>query len=224
MPVKLILEYTYRLHGERDALASLHDFARSGADAIVCRIRSSEDHVLFVHPDTTLDRLCGLEERVDELRFCEIDAMMRLNGYRILTLEALLDGYTGEVPLVLHFRGVRPDGNTVSRVMRDPRFSFATDSVEQLTLIAQAYPDGKTVGFASHIPNGLSMARAGASAVCLYGRESSAYTDPLVDEIRVHSDLWIAPPGRPKGNLDTEKTKIRALGAVGIVVPLDYME
>lgn len=222
--MKLILEYTYRLHGERDALASLHDFAKSGADSIVCRIRSSEDHVLFVHPDTTLDRLCGREERVDELRFCEIDAMMRLNGYRILTLDALLDGYEGETPLVLHFRGVRPDGNTVSRVMRDSRFCFATDSVEQLTLIAQAYPGGTTVGFASHIPNGLAMARAGASAVCLYGRESGAYRDPLTEEIRVFCELWIAPPGRPHSGLDTEREKIRALGASGVVVPLDYME
>ena len=89
--MKLITYYSY--YGSMaDPLDALHDQAKSGADAIICRIRLCADNVPVVYKDSSVAQMCLREERVDELTFREIDALMQLGSRRILTLDRLLDG------------------------------------------------------------------------------------------------------------------------------------
>ena len=216
--MKLILHHSYSQSSGMSALDTLRALTHCGAHALVCRIRRSSDNVLLVHQDTTMARLCLCEERIDALRFCEIDALMRLSGYSILTLNELLENYTEKTPLILHFRGFRPDASVISRFIGDPRFSFATDSVEQLRVIAGGFPAHRTVGFACHIPNAAAMLRAGASAVCLYGRRLSEYPPEQLLQLGAGGRLLLEIPELSAEGLDAEMQKAGELACYGVLL------
>jgi len=217
--MKLIYQYEYRKGGPQQALDSLHALADSGADAILCRIRCSSDNVLFVHQDTTLSELCSCDEYVSDLRYCEIDALMRLCLYHVLTLDQLLENYRGTTPLILHFRSVRPDAGTVSRIMRDSRFSLATDSPEQLRIIAQAFPGQHTIGFACHYPTALQMAQSGAFAVCLYGRDVSGFASMDLAALTEHCPVWAEPPRFTEAEPEAVLLQAEAMGFERVILP-----
>jgi len=221
--VKLIPYFEYSLCKASDPLHILHDLADSRAGAVVCRVRQSSDGQLFVCHEPTLARLCLCEERVDDLRFSEIDALLRLCGRRVLTADRLLDSYDRKTPVILHFRGFRPDANVLSRVVRDERFSFGTDSVEQLRVIAGAFPKHRTVGFASHLEAAERMAESGASVVCLYGREASVYTAEQVSVIKARCEVWTEIPRYAEMPLDSAIRTADSLGCSGVVLPVDMI-
>lgn len=202
----------------------LHDLARSSDGTVVCRVRQSKDGTVFICLEPTLARLCLCEERVEELRFAEIDALMRLGNMHILTLDTLLSSYEGDAQIVLHFRGFRPDADIVSRVVRDARFSFGTDSSEQLGVIAGAYSRHKTVGFASHLRAADTMLQAGASAICLYGREPGAYTREQTAPLAARCELWAEIPSYATADLDSMIQSASAVGFAGIVLPLQLIQ
>lgn len=145
--MKLITYYSY--YGSMaDPLDALHNQAKSGVDAIICRIRLCADNVPVVYKDPSVAQMCLREERVDELTYREIDALMQLGSRRLLTLDRLFDGYCGDVPVILHFRGFRPDSGMIHRTALDIRFLFASDSVQQIRFVADARerPISATVG------------------------------------------------------------------------------
>lgn len=219
--MKLILHHTYDRSGGMSALENLRWLSLSGADALICRVRRSRDNVLLIHEDTTMARLCLCEERIDELRFCEIDALMRLGGYRVLTLDELLDGYRERTPLILHFRSFRPSATVISRFIGDERFSFATDSVEQLRAFTEGFPGRRTVGFSCHLPNADAMQKAGADAVCLYGRTLGEYDPAAVRALGQAGEIWLEPDGDPIPDLDTVYAEAQRLSASGAVLRPD---
>ncbi len=219
--MKLIPYFDYDISDREDALPALHQLATVSTDAIVCRVRQSKDGIPFICRDTTLARLCLCDEQVSDLRFAEVDALMRLCDMRIITLERLFDYYVQETPLVLHFRGFRPDGNLVSAVARDPRFLFATDSAEQLGVISMGYPQNRTVGFASHLRAAETMLLAGASVICLYGREPGAYTEEQLAPLKAQREIWTEIPSFAETDLDTMKADAEERGFSGIVLSLD---
>ncbi len=202
----------------------LHDLARSSDGVVICRVRRSKDGVVFICLEPTLARLCLCEERVEDLRFAEIDALMRLGNMHILTLDTLLSCYEGEAQIVLHFRGFRPDAEIVSRVVRDVRFSFGTDSAEQLGVIAGAYPQHKAVGFASHLRAAETMLQAGASVICLYGREPGAYTAEQIAPLAAHCEIWTEIPPYATAGLDSMIRSAGDVGCRGIVLPLQLIQ
>jgi hypothetical protein len=220
--VKLITYYSY--YGSMaDPLDALHDQAKSGADAIICRIRLCADNVPVVYKDSSVAQMCLREERVDELTFREIDALMQLGSRRILTLDRLLDGYSGDVPVILHFRGFHPDADMIHRTALSPRFLFASDSVQQIRFVADAYPGCGTVGFASHIPVAEEMIGAGARAVCLYGREIHQYPK---DRIPMESDrcgIWFDVHREPVSGIDSLMESVREFGGSGIAVSPEWI-
>lgn len=226
--MKLIPYYDYyydrqRGHADR-GMDILHDLAKSSDGTVVCRVRRSRDGAVFICREPTLAQLCLCEERVEDLRFSEIEALMRLCNMHILTLDRLLSSYEGEAQVVLHFRGFRPDADIVSRVVRDPRFSFATDSVEQLSVISAAYPAHKTVGFASHLRAAESMMRAGASILCLFGREPGAYTSEQIAPLAERCEVWTEIPPYATADLDSMVQSASAVGCAGIVLPLQLIQ
>lgn len=220
--MKLITYYSY--YGSMaDPLDALHDQAKSGADAIICRIRLCADNVPVVYKDSSVAQMCLREERVDELTFREIDALMQLGSRRILTLDRLLDGYSGDVPVILHFRGFHPDADMIHRTALSPRFLFASDSVQQIRFVADAYPGCGTVGFASHIPVAEEMIGAGARAVCLYGREIHQYPK---DRIPMESDrcgIWFDVHREPVSGIDSLMESVWELGGSGIAVSPEWI-
>ncbi len=219
-----LLHYDYRKGGAGSELDTLYSLTDSGVKAVVCRIRQSSDNVMFVHQETTMSQLCACDEYVQELRFCEIDALMRLCGYRVLTLDQILGQYEAETPLILHFRSFRPGAEILSRIMRDSRFTFATDSPEQLSVIAQAFPEGNTVGFACHLPTAEAMARAGASAVCMYGREVPRFRSMNFSEVRVHCPVWYERLRVSDFDHDTAIIQAHTLGFDSIILPPSYLD
>ena len=222
--MKLIPFFDYAVSKASDPISTLHDLADSSTGAVICRVRQSKDGVLFVCQDPTLARLCLCEERVADLRFSEIDAMMRLCNWRTLTLDALLSLYNRSTPLVLHFRGFRPEASVVSRVVRDGRFSFGTDSAEQLGVISMGFPHHRTVGFASHLAAAEVMMTAGASVLCLYGREPAAYTTEQLLPLSEKSEVWIEIPDYASENLDDAIRSATDVFASGIVLPVDRIQ
>ena len=220
--MKLITYYSY--YGSMaDPLDALHDQAKSGADAIICRIRLCADNVPVVYKDSSVAQMCLREERVDELTFREIDALMQLGSRRILTLDRLLDGYSGDVPVILHFSGFHPDADMIHRTALSPRFLFASDSVQQIRFVADAYPGCGTVGFASHIPVAEEMIGAGARAVCLYGREIHQYPK---DRIPMESDrcgIWFDVHREPVSGIDSLMESVREFGGSGIAVSPEWI-
>lgn len=218
--MKLIPYYDYSI-GDRDALSPLHDLAKISTGEVICRVRQSKDGIAFVCRESTLARLCLCDEQVSGLKFTEIDALLRLCNMHVLTLDTLLSEYARETPLVLHFRGFRPDAYIVSRVVRDPRFSFATDSAEQLGVISMGFPEHRTVGFASHLRAAEVMMKAGASVLCLYGREPAVYTDDQLAPLKEKCELWTEIPHFAQTNLDTMTADAEARGFSGIVLSLD---
>ncbi len=221
--MKLIPYFDYDISGRENAMPALHELASVSTDAIVCRVRQSKDGIPFICRESTLARLCLCEEKVSDLRFSEIDALLRLCDMRVITLDALFSSYQQETPLVLHFRGFRPNANIVSRIVRDPRFFFATDSAEQLGVISMAYPQNRTVGFASHLRAAEVMMRAGASVLCLYGREPAAYTEEQLAPFKPRCELWTEIPSFAETGLDTMKADAEALGFSGIVLSLNMI-
>ena len=220
--MEYIVHYEYRKGGPGSALANLHELTRCGAEAIVCRIRCSSDNIMFVHQETTMSQLCSCDEYVSELRFCEIDALMRLCGYQVLTLQAVLNEYAGDKPLILHFRSIRPDAGTVQRIMRDERFIFATDSSEQLSVILQAFPEHRAIGFACHLPTAEEMARCGAFAVCMYGREVLRFRSMDFSQVREHSSLWCERLRVSEYNHITAVKHAELIGFARLIMPPDY--
>lgn len=221
--MRLIPYYDYDISGRDDALATLHDLAKISVGEVVCRVRQSKDGIPFVCRESTLARLCLCDEQVSQLRFAEVDALMRLCNMRVLTLDTLFSEYARETPIVLHFRGFRPDANIVSRCVRDSRFSFATDSAEQLGVISMGYPTHKTVGFASHLRAAETMMRAGASVICLYGREPGAYSEEQMLPLKEKCELWTEIPSYAESDLDTMMADASALGFSGVVLPLELI-
>ncbi|MBO5670162.1 MAG: hypothetical protein J6S41_01310 [Clostridia bacterium] len=226
--MKLIPYYDY-YYDRRQTFADrgmeiLHDLAKSSDGTVVCRVRRSKDGVVFICLEPTLARLCLCEERVENLRFAEIDALMRLCNMHILTLDKLLSSYEGEAQVVLHFRGFRPDADIVSRVVRDVRFSFGTDSAEQLSVIAEAYPAHKTVGFVSHLRAAETMKQAGAAVLCLYGREPGAYTSGQIEPLTERCEVWMEIPPYATADLDSMVESASAVGCSGIVLPLELIQ
>ena len=220
--MEILVHYDYRKGGIGSELDTLHDLASGAAHGVVCRIRRSADNVLFVHQETTMSGLCAVDEYVHELRFCEIDALMRLCGYRVLTLEQILTQYEGAAPLILHFRSFRPEAGIVSRIVRDPRFSFATDSAEQLSVIAQAFPEHRAVGFACHLPTAEEMAMVGASAVCMYGREVPRFRSMDFTEVRVHCPTWYERLRVSDYTHDEAIAQAELLGFESVIMPPSY--
>ena len=222
-PLDFLLQYDYRAGDAACALNTLHDLAEEGTEAIICRIRCSADNVLFVHPDTTMTRLCSCDEYVSELQFQEIRAMMRLCGYYPLTLEEILNGYRGSTRLILHFRCFRPRAQIISRIVQDPRFSLGTDSPEQLAVFAAGYSGQRTVGFACHLTAAQKMAESGASEICMYGRDVDGFGRLDFSDIRIHCPLWYEVLHKPEHGLDEIITKARHIGFDRVTVPLDYI-
>ena len=222
--LNFLVHYDYRNGGAGSELDTLHDLAASGADAVVCRIRQSADNVLFVHQETTMSQLCACDEYVTELRFCEIDALMRLCGYHVLTLEQILTQYKANTPLILHFRSFRPDARIVSRIVRDDRLWFATDSAEQLSVIAQAFSQRRVVGFACHLPTAEAMAMSGAAAVCMYGREVLRFRSMNFSEVRVHCSLWYERLRVSEYDHDAAIAQAQMLGFDKIILPPSYLK
>jgi hypothetical protein len=220
--VKLIAYYSY--YGSMtDPLDALHDQAKSGVDAIICRVRMSRDNVPVIFRDSSMAQLCQCDERMDELTFREIDALMQLGNRRLLTLEQLLSGYRGDLPLILHYRGFVPDPYMLQRTAMDSRFLFGSDSVKQIGVVTSMYPQCSCVGFVSHVPVADEMIRAGARAVCLYGREIALYKN---DRIPVESDqisIWFDVPREPACGLDILMEQVRDFGGSGIAVPFEYI-
>ena len=219
-----LLHYDYRRGGAGSELDTLHDLGKLGAKAVVCRVRQSSDNVMFIHQETTMSQLCACDEYVQDLRFCEIDALMRLCGYRILTLDKLLAHYQADTPLILHFRSFRPGAEVLSSIMRDTRFSFATDSVEQLGVITQAFPESRTIGFACHLPTAEAMAAAGASAVCMYGREVLRFRSMNFARVREHCPIWYERLRVSDIDHDTAIVQAQELGFDSIILPPAYFE
>lgn len=220
--MKLITYYSY-YGGMADPLDALHDQAKGGADAIICRVRMTMDNVPVVFKEPSMAQMCLREERVDELTFREIDALMQLGGRRVLTLERLLDEYAGTLPIILHFRNFHPDAEMVQRTAMAPHFLFASDSVQQIRFVSEAYPRCGTVGFASHIPVAEDMMRAGARAVCLYGREIKQYQK---DRIPLESDrcsIWFDVNRDPLEGIDSLMESVRSLGGSGIAVSPEWI-
>jgi len=222
--LEFLLHYDYRKGGTGSEMDTLHDLAKSGASAIVCRIRQSVDNVMFVHQETTMSQLCACDEYVNELRFCEVDALMRLCGYHVLTLEEILTQYKGNIPLILHFRSSRPDARVVSRIGSDERLWFATDSAEQLSVIAQAFPGRRVVGFACHLPTAEAMAMSGAAAVCMYGREVPRFRSMNFSEVRVHCPIWYERLRVSDYDHDTVITQAQMLGFESVILPPSYLD
>ncbi len=217
-------DYEYCHGGPKSAMRTFGHLQDCGAKTIVCRIRQSKDGIIFLCQAPTLARLCLCEERVEELRFSEIDALMRLCNMQILTLNDFLTLYEGTAQVALHFRGFRPGGDIVNRIVRDPRLSFATDSVEQLAVISQGYPMHKTVGFASHVKAAEAMAKAGAATLCLYGREPSDYTKEQLESLSSQCDIWMEVPPYANADLDNMVASARGLGVKGLVLPLPLIQ
>ena len=220
--MKLITYYSY--YGSMaDPLGALHDQVKGGADAIICRVRMTLDNVPVIYKEPSVAQMCLREERLDELTFREVDALMQLGSRRILTLERLLSGYEGDIPVILHFRGFRPDAETVQRTALAPHFLFASDSVQQIRFVTEVYPGCGTVGFASHIPVAEEMIAAGARAVCLYGREIGQYKK---DRIPMESDrcsIWFDVNREPQAGIDSLLEAARSLGGSGIAVSPEWI-
>ena len=220
--MKLITYYSY--YGSMaDPLDALHDQAKSGVDAILCRIRLCADNVPVVYKDPSVAQLCLREERVDELTYREIDALMQLGSRRILTLDRLFDGYCGDVPVILHFRGFHPEAEIIQRTALSPRFLFASDSVQQIRFVAEAYPGCGTVGFASHIPVAEEMIGAGARAVCLYGREITQYEKDRIPKESDRCGIWFDVNREPAGGIDSLMASVREFGGSGIAVSPEWI-
>lgn len=217
--MRLIPYYDYSYSPTDNAMETLHEIASCGMDAILCRIRMSRDRVLFVHHETTMARLCLCDEQVSELRFSEIDALMQLCGYHVLTLERLFAEYTCSTKLILHFRGFRPDASVVSRVVRDGRFSFGSDSMEQIRVIADGYPNHQITGFASHIPTAVQLAEQGVQTVCLHGRELQGYTCEQLAEVSRRAQLWIELPGGRETSYGESVALAEKMGISGMILP-----
>jgi len=219
----MIYHYEYRRGGEAAALGALYELTESGAESIVCRIRRSSDNVLFVHQDTVLSERCFCDEYVADLRFREIDALMKLCGYHVLTLDRLLEGYKGDTPLILHFRSLRPNAGIISRIVADSRFSFATDSAEQLAVIAEGFPQNRTVGFACHLPVAEKMAESGASAVCMYGRDVQGFQKMDFSHVKAMCPLWYEFVRTPEDGLDNALNCAASIGFEKVVMSLAYL-
>lgn len=220
--MELVWHYEYRV-GCTEPLDALHEMTKCGADGILCRIRRSADNVLFVCRETVMTELCACDEYVSKLSFREIDALMRLCGYRVLTLDALLDGYHGEMQVILHFRTVRPDGSLLGRIMQNPHFTVATDSVEQLRVIAEGFPANAPIGFACHLPTAMEMAEAGASAVCLYGRELTGFSKDGLAALAEKIPVWYELICAPEDGVDAPAALAEKSGVSRLVLPLAYM-
>lgn len=220
--MKLITYYSY-YGGMADPLMALHDQARSGADAILCRVRMSKDNVPVICKDSSMAQLGLCDERVDELTFCEIDALMQLGSRRILTLERVFEGYEGTLPIILHFRGFRPDAGTIHRTALDSRFIFASDSVQQVGVVSNAYPQCSAIGFVSHVPVADEMIRAGARAVCLYGREITQYPKDRIPKESDRCSIWFDVNREPIDGIDALMTSVRELGGSGITIPPEFI-
>ena len=218
-----LLQYDYRPGNAACALGALHDLAEEEIEAVICRVRCSSDKVPFVYPDTTLSRLCACDEYVSNLQFTEIRAMMRLCGYFPLTLEELLDGYRGNTRLILHFRSFRPDAQLISRIVQDPRLSLATDSPEQLAVFAAGYPHHKTVGFACHLASARKMADAGASEICMYGRDVEGFGRLDFSSVGAQCPLWYEVLHKPQNGLDEVIRKARSIGFDRVTVLPHYI-
>lgn len=220
--MKLITYYSY-YGGMTDPLDALHDQAKGGADAIICRVRVSKDNIPVVFRDSSMAQICQCDERVDELTFREIDALMQLCSRRVLTLEQVLTGYQGNLPLILHYRGFRPDSFVIQRTALDPRFLFGSDSVKQIGVVTAGYPRCSAVGFVSHVPVASEMMAAGARAVCLYGREVALYENDRIPEESDRCRIWFDVPREPVGGMDALVSQVRALGGSGIAVPPEFI-
>lgn len=216
-------DYEYCTGGPERAIRVFRHLEDCGAESIVCRVRRSKDGILFLCKDPTLARLCLCEERVEDLRFQEIEALLRLDNRPVLTLDYFLTHYEGSARIVLHFRGFRPSGDTLNRIVRDPRFSFGTDSAEQLGVIAMAYPNHKTVGFASHQKAAKIMVSAGATTLCLYSRDPSEYESAEIAPLRERCEIWLEIPGYINKDLDGTCSAAESLGAAGLVLPLSLI-
>jgi hypothetical protein len=221
--VELIINCEYEQGNKADPVDALHELAETNNSYIVCRIRRSADNVLFVFPDTMMSRLCSYDEYVSELRFCEIDALMSLSGYKVLKLDSLLEQYRGTSRIILHFRNVRPNADIISRIMKNDRFSFATDSLEQLAIIMSGFPDHKAVGYACHLPTAEQMAGLGIDAVCMYGREAARFAKLDFTKIKNKCELWYEITQEPEAGLDAELQQAKTLGFDRIATPLRYI-
>ena len=220
--MKLITYYSY-YGGMTDPLDALHDQVKCGADAIVCRGRLSSDNGPVIFKEPSMAQMCLREERVDELTFREIDALMQLGSRRILTLERLLNEYDGDLPIILHFRNFHPDAEMIQRTALAPHFLFASDSVQQIRFVTEAYPQCGTVGFASHIPVAEEMITAGASAVCLYGREISQYQKDRIPKESDQCSIWFDVNREPANGIDSLMEAVRDLTGSGIVVSPEWI-
>ena len=221
--MKLIPLYAYTPNMHRSSVEALSDLSRLAGDGLVLRVRTTIDHVPVVMTDPSMADLCLCEERVDALSYREIDALAQLSGFHVLTLEALLGAAQPTVPMVIHFRGFRPDAYAVSRVTANPLFSFATDSAQQLSVIASAYKEHKTTGFASRLSVAAEMLRGGAARVCLYGRGLAQYTKEMLSPLTAASEVWLEMEPHEQLPLDEAVARAEALGCRALVLPLELI-
>lgn len=151
---------------------------------------------------------------------------MQLGGYHVLTLERLFAEYASSTKLILHFRGFRPDASVVSRVVRDVRFSFGSDSIEQIRVIADGYPSHRSTGFASHIPTAMQLAEQGAEVICLHGREAHGYSaeQQQLSTIAKRSQLWMELPRNSEIPYAESVAAAEKMGISGMVIPLTCLK
>lgn len=199
--MKLIAHRGASLERPENTLESLTHGARLGADAVECDVRATLDGRYVIFHDPSLERLCGLPERVASLTLSKMAEALEKAGRGLLTLEALLEGYREAAPVLLHIKLDQPEPALLERLAgaRIP-WILGVQTPEVLEAVRAFAPPERILAFLPAPEAIPAFARAGAGVIRLWEPWLDSVTPERARALGAR-EVWIMSRDE-KGSMD----------------------
>lgn len=104
MLMKLIAHRGASLEFAENTVEGLIFAARLNAYAVECDIRSTKDNKFVIFHDNNLKRMAGIDVKVEDISFAQMNEALNESGHKLLTFENLVKEYKEETPILLHIK------------------------------------------------------------------------------------------------------------------------
>lgn len=155
--------------GKENSLSTIIASARMGADAVECDIRKTKDGVYVIYHDESLTRLAGVDTTVSGVTYDEMKGILANNGQGLITFDELANGYTEDVPILLHIKLTEYDEAFAKYIAKSGLPIIAgVQSIDMLKCFSSLFPPERILAFLPKADDAKDYYRGGAGIIRLW--------------------------------------------------------
>jgi glycerophosphoryl diester phosphodiesterase len=208
------------LEKHENSLEGLIYASQIGADIVECDVRSTKDGIYVIFHDSNLSRFIGVNRKLCEITYKDLEKLLNSSGFRLLTLEYLVKNYREQTPILMHIKTDKLNNSFYEIIeIAQTEIIYGVQSVEMLKTIKDIYPSSQILAFIPSPDAYPEFAQNGANIIRLWEHWLCDITPSLVKSKYHDVQVWIMANknGNMNGCKDSLNTVYR-LGADGMLL------